>query len=174
MNKQGLGLYVVLCVLLLCDMAVHWVRAQPLPNAAMANLRTHQLELVNWKGVVTAKIYNGPDGAPVLLMNDQNGRGRLLMTANDAGTGLSIHDAQGKPALQLGAGKPTNQPAEITLYSSGVPRVDMHSGLNGAYGFTALDSNSAARAVLEYRKGAGQIAVNNKGGKPIWQAPLSH
>ena len=146
MKKQGIGLYLFVSALLICDIAVHCVRAQPAQSRVSPDLRTRQLEIVDSAGKVTARIDNGPDGAPEMMMYDQRGNMRYRITANNDFAALALYNAQNQREVMLAG---IDHPL-IAVYSHDRLQADLYSSPDGDSGVAVLDGKGNKRASLAY------------------------
>lgn len=80
----------IICVLLVCDTAIHLVQAQQ--KGAPASVTAQQFVLVDGEGRVTAKLSNAHGRYPLFQMFDNSGRTRLLLAVNPD-TGSSTEGA---------------------------------------------------------------------------------
>lgn len=160
MNKLGLGAYLFLCSLLVCDIAVHCVRAQSTPATAQSVVRTHSLEIVDHVGKVTATISNDSHGNVEMVMFDPKGRKRFMVGAANQSTALGIYNSHGQDDIMIGGGDAPKESPDIVVYKNDLPSASMFSDINGRSGFGVFDDHLVVRAAIDYQySGTAQMAV---------------
>lgn len=98
MNKQGIGLWIAVCILLVLDIAVHCVRAQ---DNTPALLKAQEVEIVDSSGAEKIDLRVSKDGSPVIALYDSKDNARAGLVASDTGGDLQLLDADGKTVVAL-------------------------------------------------------------------------
>lgn len=98
MNKQNIGLWILVGALLLLDIAVHVARAQA--NTAKL-LKTQDLEIMNSKGMDVIDLDISKEGSSIIGLNDPQGNVRMGLLVDKDGGNMNMIDAAGKTTLAM-------------------------------------------------------------------------
>ncbi|HEX5324709.1 MAG TPA: hypothetical protein VFW40_13050 [Capsulimonadaceae bacterium] len=170
MNNQGFGLYLFICALLVCDIAVHCVRAQPNRSQIASDTRTRRLEIVNQAGKVTARIDNTTEGTPEMVLYDSKGNIRYRVTANTQYAALALYSAAEDRQVVLAG---TDHPL-VAVYSHDRLQADLYSAPDGDSGLAVLDGDGKKRAAVAYHPAGDSAQISVQGSKKSAEMTCDH
>jgi hypothetical protein len=143
MNKQGIGLWIVVCALLVLDIGVHCVRAQ---DGAANVMKVQELQILDSRGHVAIDLKAVAEKPGITLYDSQN-RPRVLLTATDNGGRLNLADEYKNPQLLLdGQWAPS-----VTLRMNNQLRMAMQAQDYDNDDFQILDRGGKERVFLGYK-----------------------
>lgn len=142
MNKQAVGLWVVVCVLLVLDICVHCVRAQ-VGIAPAKVLQVQELQVLNSQGKVAIDLVAKAD-EPAVQLRDSKGRRRLVLAADDGGGQVMLEDTEDKTRLSLDG---SSNPAFL-LWHQGTIRSSLAAPSDGGSALAFYDSSGQERSEL--------------------------
>ena len=159
MNKQGIGLWIVVCALLVLDIGVHCVRAQ-VGAAPPKVLQVQELQVLDSHGHVAIDLTAREGKSGVVLYDSQN-RPRVFLTATDNGGRLNLADENKHPQVLLdGQWAPS-----VTLRQNNNLRMAMQTQNYDDDEFQILDRAGKERVFLGYKssyvfRGASVLALH--------------
>ncbi|HEX5324705.1 MAG TPA: hypothetical protein VFW40_13030 [Capsulimonadaceae bacterium] len=162
MNKQGIGLWIVVCALLILDIGINCVRAQD--NAAKIT-KTQELQILNPDGNTMIDMKVSDKGYPVVAMRDKDGNNRLGLLVLSDGGHAGMLDAAGKPMLEIDG---SDVPG-VNIYKNGKPVAEF-ANISGSEPTLAMQDNAGNdRVYLAYRPSidSAMLHLSDKTGKQI-------
>jgi hypothetical protein len=168
MNRQNIGLWIVVGVLLLLDIGVHCVRAQ---TDSAKLLKTQNLEIMNSKGMDVIDLEISKQGSSIIGLNDPQGNVRMGLLVDKDGGNLNMIDASGKTTLAITG---ANQPS-FSFFSNNEMK-GMFGVRNDGWPILALsESEGKDRALLAYDPSGDQsiFQLSDKDNKQIAEMNLT-
>ncbi len=137
----------------------------PMPRKAPDVVEAQQFVLRDKSGVMRATLAISHEGAPVLVLLDENERTRaalaqseLLLSGGESGTGVKLFvNPDGRPALRL--------------EQNGKLRAVLGTTVDGILAFGLYDRDGQGRALLNLEAdGSPGLTLFSKSGKVTWSA----
>ena len=161
MNRQGIGLWIVVIALLVLDIGVHCVRAQ---DDSSKVVKTQDLQILDSSGNEVTDLTSDPKtGGASITLYDSKGNGRLGLYSDNNGGVLQLYNAAGDTIAALdGSDAPS-----LAFYKDKQDKADIGVSPDGASSVTLSDDAGNGRAGMFYdqKNDTAHILVSDKTGK---------
>lgn len=159
-----MGPLVIAAALLLSDLAIRYVHAQP--QGGVPKVITAQtFRLTDSEGVPRANLSCRADGSPGLTLLDKAGKSRAAFEMVDGAPGVVLYDTAGKVRARLTVQSDDN--AGLALHDrSGVLRAAIRLRADGSPTASLHDPDGKVRASLDVQAdGSTGLSLSSKGDK---------
>jgi hypothetical protein len=159
-----LGPVVIACALLLSDLAVRCVQAQPQGGVPKV-LTAQAFRLTDSQGTTRASLACRPDGSPGLTLLDKSGKSRAAFEMAEGAPSLVLYDAEGKLRARLTV-QPDDNVGLALNDKGGTLRATVRLRADGSPTLSLHDADGKARATLETKPDDSTgLLLSNKGDK---------
>lgn len=165
MQRQGIGLWIVVIALLALDIGVHCVRAE---DEGSKVIKTQDLQIVDKSGNEVVDL--GSDqktGGAAITLYDPNGNARMGLYADNTGGVVQMFDPSGSTVTELDG---SSEPG-LSFYQDQNTRLAMGVGTDGA-GYLSINDaagNTRCQMVYSPKDDDSLIAVGDKNQKQTVQ-----
>jgi hypothetical protein len=154
MNKQGMGLWIVVIALLILDIGVHCVRAQ---DDSSKVVKTQDLQIVDSSGTVVGDFSADKGSNPMLTLYNENGDGLVGLQADEDGERLLL-GKEGGPGSAFFRVDKDGTGYVVFLDKKKTPRAALRY---------SADDDSSSLALVNKDANAGVIAISDKNGNSV-------
>src|SRR5579883_1139058 len=152
MNRQGIGLWIVVVALLILDIGVHCVRAQ---DDSAKLVKTQHLQIVDSSGNVVADFDTDKNSEPELAMYDEQGNGRLGLFGGKDGGELTMFDTDSKRVIDLQG----SDQLDLTFFQAGNAKADIGIDDNKGASLAFYDQDTKMRSYIGYNQSDDQSSL---------------